>query len=838
MNNEVVLITGGSGFVGSGIVARLEPRYRVVVLDRHPPEGAAPGVEFEKIDLTAKDSLDEALARVAGRHGPRIASVIHLAAFFDETGKPNPKYREITVEGTRRLLDALEPYEVDQFVFASTMLVHRAGQPGETVDETTPLDPKFPYRASKVETERLIHERHGERKVVNLRPAGIYDDGGHNPFLAHQIARIYERRLEGRVYPGDLATGQSFLHRDDLAEAVARLVERRAALPPELPLLLGEPDVMPFGELQEEIGRLVHGDAWQTWQVPKPLAKAGSWVQAEILDDDPFIRPYMVEMADDHYRLDIGRARDLLGWEPRHRLRDMLPAMIAGLKADPPAWYRANRLNAHAVAGTAPKEEGDQGGMDHEHHQQHMAKMEAMASRLMWCHFTVIGLGAWLLTSPFQFGLFDPAGFQPVRDVTAERGLWDVATRAALNGWSDVLAGLLLMTFGAMSLTRRFAWAPWGTTGVGLWLLFAPLLVWSPSGAAYANDMIVGAFAIALSVLVPMMPGMSHEGMMDENDVPPGWSYSPSSWVQRLPIIALGFFGFLIARQLAAYQLGYTDHIVEPFFAGVGGRNGSEHIVTSDVSRAWPIADGGLGASSYLIEALMGAMGSSKRWRTMPWMVTFFFILVVPLGGVSIFFIVIQPIMIGTYCTLCLVAAAAMLAMIPLTLDEVVAMTQYMLRSRRAGRPFWRTFFQGGPDIGGAVEKGVGFDRPLGRQALDSVRGVTLPWTLAASCAVGAWLMFSRLVFGAEGLLADSDHLVGAMIITVAVCAMAEVVRPLRFLNLVLGAWLVAVPWLLDGVGAAAAANEVACGLLVIGLSLPRGRRSDAHYGAADRWVF
>jgi hypothetical protein len=54
-------------------------------------------------------------------------------------------------------------------------------------------------------------------------------------------------------------------------------------------------------------------------------------------------------------------------------------------------------------------------------------------------------------------------------------------------------------------------------------------------------------------------------------------------------------------------------------------------------------------------------------------MVTFF-ILVVPLGGVSIFFIIIQPIMIGTYCTLCLIAALAMLIMIPLTLDEVVAM--------------------------------------------------------------------------------------------------------------------------------------------------------------------
>jgi hypothetical protein len=78
------------------------------------------------------------------------------------------------------------------------------------------------------------------------------------------------------------------------------------------------------------------------------------------------------------------------------------------------------------------------------------------------------------------------------------------------------------------------------------------------------NDTIVGALAIAFSVLVPMMPGMSHEGMMDESTVPPGWTYSPSSWLQRLPIIALGFFGFLIARYLAAYQLGHIGSIWEP----------------------------------------------------------------------------------------------------------------------------------------------------------------------------------------------------------------------------------------------------------------------------------
>src|SRR5438105_15324928 len=57
----------------------------------------------------------------------------------------------------------------------------------------------------------------------------------------------------------------------------------------------------------------------------------------------------MIDIADDHYALDITRARTLLGWEPRHSLRETLPTMIAALKADPVGWYRANKLNAAKV---------------------------------------------------------------------------------------------------------------------------------------------------------------------------------------------------------------------------------------------------------------------------------------------------------------------------------------------------------------------------------------------------------------------------------------------------------------------------------------------------------
>src|SRR3546814_17230289 len=89
----------------------------------------------------------------------------------------------------------------------------------------------------------------------------------------------------------------------------------------------------------------------------------------------------------------------------------------------------------------------------------------------------------------------------------------------------------------------------------------------------------------------------------------------------------------------------------------------------------------------------------------MPWMVTFFGILVIPLGVVSIYFIISQPIIIGTWSTLALIAALAMLIMIPFALDALIAMGQFLAWAKRRGKPLIRTFFPGA-----AIEAGAAAD--------------------------------------------------------------------------------------------------------------------------------
>ncbi|MBY0496454.1 MAG: vitamin K epoxide reductase family protein [Cyanobacteria bacterium] len=447
-----------------------------------------------------------------------------------------------------------------------------------------------------------------------------------------------------------------------------------------------------------------------------------------------------------------------------------------------------------------------------DHAPDHMTMLREMRAPWLWTNAAVMMLGLWLVSSPFTFGY-----------------------RSAAMMWSDIASGVLLVAFAGMALAPRFDFVGrWSVSLVGVWLQFAPLIFWAPTAAAYLNDTLVGALAITLSILVPMMPGMAHHmAMMKPGpEIPPGWSYNPSSWHQRMPMVGLGLIGWLISRYLAAYQLGYIGTIWEPFFGA-----GTHRVLTSEVSQMWPISDAGLGATAYTLEVLMAWMGGRTRWRTMPWMVTFFFILVVPLGLTHIVLVILQPVVVGEWCTLCLAAAALMMIMIPFTVDEVIAMGQFMRERVRAGKPFWWTFWAGDTMEGGSAdERTPRYGAQLPALLPAASWGVSVPWSLVASTAVGLWLMFAPWALGSDGRAADSDNLVGALILTVAVISAADVVRALRWLNLLFGLWLLLAPWVLTGASAPARWSDMAAGAAVIALSVPRGIVRE-RYGAWDAWV-
>ena len=492
------------------------------------------------------------------------------------------------------------------------------------------------------------------------------------------------------------------------------------------------------------------------------------------------------------------------------------------------------------------RDEEHQHGSEHQHGRDREQRLEMLHmhhARTLWAYWTVILLGVWTAIAPFSFGYLNEALWV---DPSGGRGVWfsdgtHTALRAWLMTWSDVLTGLLLVIFGWRALTPNRPVSLWICCFLGVWLTFAPVIFWAPTASAYLNDTIVGSLVIALTILIPGMPNMIMYMQMGP-PTPPGWSYNPSSWPQRWIMIATGFAGWIVSRYLAMFQLGYITYVWDPFF---GFAAGTRQVLNSNMSHSLPISDAGLGAISYTFEFLMGYMGSPSRWRTMPWMVAFFGILVIPLGLTHIVLVISQPVIVHHWCTMCLLAALIMLPMIPLEVDEVVAMGQHMVQAKRRGDrggSLWTIFWKGGAAEGSTPDERSPELQSLPQQPgsvlAASIWGMSFPWTLTASAVLGVFLMFCPALFGIDIQTRASDvaHLGGALIVTISVISMGEVIRIGRYANVPLGLGAAILPWFTAESNAPYSAVLAIAGVLVAALAIPRGPKRE-RYGRWDFYV-
>jgi dihydroflavonol-4-reductase len=262
-----VLITGGTGFIGSRLALRcLEAGEAVRVLARRntPAEArnaqdlADRGAEF--IDASVTDPETPARACQG------VDTIYHLAAAQHEANVPDRYFREVNVEGTRRMLDAAVEAGVPRFVHASSIGVFGIGRDGP-VTEQAPLDPDNVYGVTKLEGEEVARSYADRMAVPIVRISEAYGPGDRRLlklFRAVESGRLFRigsgRNLHHPVYIDDLvdglrgaarspkAAGRSFvlagpsaLTTDAMIDAVARALDRR---PPRLrvplwPLMAG-----------------------------------------------------------------------------------------------------------------------------------------------------------------------------------------------------------------------------------------------------------------------------------------------------------------------------------------------------------------------------------------------------------------------------------------------------------------------------------------------------------------------------------------------------------------------------------------------------------------------
>jgi uncharacterized membrane protein len=310
------------------------------------------------------------------------------------------------------------------------------------------------------------------------------------------------------------------------------------------------------------------------------------------------------------------------------------------------------------------------------------------------------------------------------------------------------------------------------------------------------------------------------------SDTPPGWSYNPSSWSERLWIVGVAGIGLAVSGYLALYQVGVVKQVWEPWFG-----SGSQTVLNSFLSHLLPIPDAALGAFAYALDAVTGVIGGQARWRTMPWMVILFGIAVGPLGLVSIFLVISQPVLLHAWCTLCLFSALISLIMIGPAMDEVLASLQFLRHSHEQNRSVWNTFWHGGvadyhetpplkprTDRAGA-EDSIELTTPNDKDG--HISGGT--WNHVLVMALGVWLMAAPDMMRYEGPERIVDHIVGPLVMSMAIIAMAEVTRSARWVNVTLGLWLMLAPVLMGYEPLHIGARSALIGGAILLLSLVKG---------------
>lgn len=203
-----VLVSGASGFIGRALCQRLgEQGVRVRGLMRHATDG--PWDEIVLSNLATESLPEDVLSGVD--------AIFHLAGnahSLHELNGDEAEYRQVNVEGTRKLLVAAQDAGVHRFVFFSSLSVMES-KIYSCIDESSPTSPTTPYGRSKLEAESLVLEGGYVPEAVALRPSMVY-----GPACKGNLPRMIEAVARGRFPPlPEVGNKRSMVHVEDVVQA-------------------------------------------------------------------------------------------------------------------------------------------------------------------------------------------------------------------------------------------------------------------------------------------------------------------------------------------------------------------------------------------------------------------------------------------------------------------------------------------------------------------------------------------------------------------------------------------------------------------------------------------
>ena len=332
-----VAVIGATGNVGTAVVRALgqEPKVTEVlgVARRLPDAGRAPydQARWESVDLAVPTRDDRDEDRVVDHLAEVLRgcdAVVHLT-WLIQPNHQRELLRRVNVEGTRRVAEACVRAGVGHLVVSSSVGAYSG------VDDDDPRPESWPvggaaesshYAVDKAAQERALDEmqaRHPDLLLTRVRPALVFDaDAGAEItryFLGALVPAAALRPGTLPLLPVPAGIRVQVVHADDLADAFCRILVQRA----EGAFNVATEPVLRAQELADVV------DSGRYLEVPAALirpAVAVAWKARAVAAD-----PGWLDMGMQVPLMDCSRARDELGWQPRHEAAETLRELLTGI---------------------------------------------------------------------------------------------------------------------------------------------------------------------------------------------------------------------------------------------------------------------------------------------------------------------------------------------------------------------------------------------------------------------------------------------------------------------------------------------------------------------------
>lgn len=251
---EKIIITGGSGFIGTNLISHLinQNKYEVINIDIAKPKIKSHQLFWKNVDLREKEALETAITTIQPTY------VIHLGAKTDLNGKSLSDYDANTV-GVNNLLSALSKIKnLKRVIFASSMYVC---EPGYSPKDYEDYAPHTLYGESKVKTEKIIKKNNPQYTWSIIRPTSIW-----GPWFGEPYNKFFHIVLSHMYFHmGEKACKKTYGYIDNAIYQIMSIIDAEPEFVNKKIFYIGDYDPYPITDWANEIASL---ENIKIYQVP------------------------------------------------------------------------------------------------------------------------------------------------------------------------------------------------------------------------------------------------------------------------------------------------------------------------------------------------------------------------------------------------------------------------------------------------------------------------------------------------------------------------------------------------------------------------------------------